>query len=70
MDVGDAPFATLLADHGARHVSSCPTVVTDADVAPDGQSFAMVRVHEDGPQQLRVIVNWFAELTRLVPTEP
>ena len=40
------------------------------DVAPDGQSFAMIRVHEDGPPHLRVIVNWFEELKRLVPTEP
>ena len=36
-------------------------------VRPDGQSFLMVK---DGPPpKFRVVVNWFEELKRLVPTD-
>ena len=39
------------------------------DVSPDGQRFAMVRVHEASrPRQIEVILNWFTELDRLVPS--
>ncbi|MDA2923300.1 protein kinase [Acidobacteria bacterium AH-259-L09] len=39
------------------------------DVAPDGQRFLMTRGIEEEPiRQLIVILNWFEELQRLVPT--
>ena len=40
------------------------------DVAPDGQSFVMVEhvLPEDIKAELQVVVNWFEELVRLVPT--
>jgi len=39
------------------------------DVTPDGQRFVMVQAQETGSTQIHVILNWFEELKRLVPTE-
>jgi serine/threonine-protein kinase len=41
------------------------------DIAPDGQSFVMVKQDLGGVEEadVRVILNWFEELKRLVPTE-
>ena len=40
------------------------------DVAPDGQKFLMVQEErEPGSQKIHVVLNWFEELKRLVPTE-
>ena len=38
------------------------------DVAPDGQSFFVVR-RDSSPTELRVIFNWFEELERLAPAD-
>ena len=38
------------------------------DVAPDGQSFFVVR-RDSYPTQVHVIFNWFEELERLAPTD-
>ena len=42
------------------------------DVAPDGERFIMIRPTEDSgittPPEMRVVLNWFEELERLVPT--
>jgi hypothetical protein len=41
------------------------------DISPDGQRFLMIKVveEEEGPQgQINVVLNWFEELKRLVPT--
>ncbi len=40
------------------------------DVSQDGQRFLMVKESEDRPaaSQLIVVLNWFEELKRLVPT--
>ena len=39
------------------------------DVAPDGR-FVMIRAEEgSGPTQINVVLNWFEELKRLVPTD-
>jgi serine/threonine protein kinase/Tol biopolymer transport system component len=44
------------------------------DVSPDGRRFLMIQRGEDTesavPQRLNVVLNWFDELKRLVPTEP
>ena len=49
---------------------------TDApsyDVAPDGERFVMIRPTEESgttaPPEIRIAVNWFQELERLVPTD-
>jgi Tol biopolymer transport system component len=40
------------------------------DVSPDGERFVMVTVNEQvAPAQINVILNWFEELNRLVPTD-
>ena len=39
------------------------------DISPDGQRFLMIK--EAGPEatQIHIVLNWFEELKRLVPTE-
>ena len=39
------------------------------DVAPDGQRFLMMKPEEGSPQRIHVVLNWFEDLKRLVPTE-
>ncbi|MGD9345893.1 MAG: hypothetical protein PVH84_08535 [Candidatus Aminicenantes bacterium] len=41
------------------------------DIAPDGQHFLMVKSNKpiSPPTQINVVLNWFEELKRLVPTE-
>jgi serine/threonine-protein kinase len=41
------------------------------DIAPDGKSFVMIKGDEEwgGATEVRVVLNWFEELKRLVPTE-
>jgi len=44
---------------------------TNYDVDPDGQRFVMIKAveaEEGQPGQINVILNWFEELKRLVPT--
>ena len=38
------------------------------DVTPDGQRFVMVKQPETSATQINVVLNWFEELKRLVPT--
>jgi len=45
--------------------------VVDYDISPDGQRFLMMKEADEGevPQaQINVVLNWFEELKRLVPT--
>ena len=42
---------------------------TNYDISPDGERFVMVRPDPDAPRELRVVLNWFEELKRLVPTD-
>ena len=45
-----------------------PGVRAQYDVSPDGERF-VVNVNSDGePQRVRMILDWFDELNRLVPT--
>ena len=40
------------------------------DVAPDGRHFAVLAVNPDAlAREIHVVLNWFEELKRLVPTE-
>jgi Tol biopolymer transport system component len=55
---------TLFEGHYGRYWAS-----RAYDVAPDGR-FLMVKTPEElAPRQLNVVLNWFAELERLVPAE-
>ena len=38
------------------------------DVTPDGQHFLMIKEDQKEPGQINVVLNWFEELKRLVPT--
>jgi hypothetical protein len=42
----------------------------DYDVSPDGQKFLMLKANEQAqaPVQINVVLNWFEELKRKVPT--
>ncbi len=65
-----APGSPTLLFEG-RYVSGSTggNPATGYDVAPDGR-FVMVRTEEGaaGTQQINVVLNWFGELKRLVPT--
>ena len=39
------------------------------DVSLDGQRFIVIKVDEDEARQIHVVLNWFEELQRLVPTD-
>ena len=39
------------------------------DISPDGQRFLMVKDATAGARDIVVVLNWFEELERLVPTE-
>jgi len=39
------------------------------DISPDGQNFVMVRASGEEQDEITVILNWFEELKRLVPTD-
>jgi Tol biopolymer transport system component len=38
------------------------------DISPDGQRFLMIKAVEGNTAQINVVLNWFEELKRLVPT--
>ena len=44
--------------------------VRNYDISPDGQRFLMIKEadEEEGQGQINVVLNWFEELKRLVPT--
>jgi serine/threonine-protein kinase len=48
-----------------------PATSPNYDVSPDGQRFLMLKSAEAGeaPTQINVVLNWFEELKRRVPTE-
>ncbi len=48
-----------------------PVQTEDYDVSPDGQRFLMLKANEQAqaaPTQINVVLNWFEELKRRVPT--
>ncbi len=38
------------------------------DISPDGQRFLMIKAEEGSTAPINVVLNWFEELKRLVPT--
>ena len=48
-----------------------PVPIDNYDVSPDGQRFLMIKPSEQAqaaPTQINVVLNWFEELKRRVPT--
>ena len=45
-----------------------PGVSQYHDIHPDGQRFLMIK-ENSGADQINVVLNWFEELKRLVPTD-
>ena len=53
------------------HYQPTPLTLPNYDVSPDGQRFLMLKPIEAGegaPTQINVVLNWFEELKRRVPT--
>ncbi len=42
--------------------------IVNYDISPDGQRFLMIKEAEGSTGQINVVLNWFEELKRLVPT--
>ncbi len=38
------------------------------DISPDGQRFLLIKAEEGSTAHINVVLNWFEELKRLVPT--
>jgi len=38
------------------------------DISPDGQRFLMIKIEQQEGAHINVVLNWFEELKRLVPT--
>jgi len=72
VDIKTAPIFTggsPVVLFSGRYTSGLP--VANYDISPDGQRFLMIKAaeEEEGQQgQINVVVNWFEELKRLVPT--
>ena len=73
VDIGTRPSFTVgkpgMLSEG-RYVAP-PGTTPNYDVSPDGQRFLMVKPNEAGEAeaaQINVVLNWFEELKRLVPT--
>ena len=46
------------------------TNIRNYDIAPDGQRFVMIQAEEESARtEIVVVLNWFQELKRLVPTK-
>ena len=52
---------------GLYRTTGHPAGLQYYDISPDGQRFLMIKRDED-PAQINVVLNWFEELKRLVPT--
>jgi dipeptidyl aminopeptidase/acylaminoacyl peptidase len=73
VDVGTTPTLAVSKPKQIFEGEYEPTLVSAAnyDVSPDGQRFLMLkaaRVQDEAPTQISVVLNWFEELKRLVPT--
>jgi serine/threonine protein kinase len=64
-----SPAAPVLLFEGRYDVDPLGNDTRNYDVTPDGQRFLMIRRDDDPERQLNVVLNWFQELKRLVPTE-
>lgn len=39
------------------------------DISPAGDRFIMIRTDLNAPREIHIVLNWFNELERLVPTK-
>ncbi len=53
---------------GSYRNSSLSTAFQYYDISPDGKRFLMIKEEESPTTQVNVVLNWFEELKRLVPT--
>ncbi len=44
-------------------------IFSNYDISPAGDRFIMIRSDSNAPREIHVVLNWFEELRRLVPTE-
>ena len=58
----------ILFEGSYRGLNSAPAGYQYYDISQDGQQFLMVKPGQN-PGQINVVLNWFEELKRLVPTE-
>ncbi len=54
---------------GSYVVSTTSPAYRYYDVSPDGQRFLMIKEAGAEEAQINVVLNWFEELKRLVPTD-
>jgi serine/threonine-protein kinase len=54
---------------GAYEAPAGGAIWTNYDVSPDGKAFLMIERTTEPPRDIHVVLNWFEELKRLVPTE-
>ncbi len=52
-----------------EHVFDLASAGRNYDVSPDSQRFVIVKGIERPPEHFNVVLNWFEELKRLVPTD-
>jgi eukaryotic-like serine/threonine-protein kinase len=64
-----SPGKPTMLFEGAYLASTFPLTGITYDVTNDGQRFLMVKPQEASATQINVVVNWFEELKRLVPTK-
>ena len=57
----------ILFEGSYRGLNSAPAAYQYYDISQDGQQFLMVKPGQN-PGQINVVLNWFEELKRLVPT--
>ena len=53
---------------GLYRTTPIPAGLQYYDISPDGQRFLMIKTAEGSTAQINVVLNWFEELKRLVPT--
>ena len=54
---------------GRYYVGGAANVGRTYDASPDGQRFLMMKADTNTPTSLVVVLNWFEELKRLVPSK-
>ena len=66
--LGHYDVTALIGEGGMGQVFLGPGGITGPyDLTPDGQRFVMIKTGDEENLQITVVLNWFEELTRLVP---
>ena len=74
---GQDPYEGMPADEAAQHSAQLQRMLFEGgfvadliqnwDVSPDGESFVAVLADPERPREIRIVENWFQELTERVP---